>query len=68
MENEAWPNIQNAPQYERQVSYEHRPSEPPFPSYGLPTMKENVQNVHLEFSCRQCRRKISGDPTSFHHI
>jgi hypothetical protein len=52
----------------KKKSYEHRPSEPLFPSYGLPTMNENVQNVHVEFSCRQCRRKTSGDPTSFHYI
>jgi hypothetical protein len=58
----------STPQYEREVSYEHGPSEALFPSYGLPTMKENVQNVHLEFSCRHYRRKTSGDPTSFHHI
>jgi hypothetical protein len=31
-----------------------------FLSYSLPTMKTNVQSVHLESSCRCCSRQTSG--------
>ena len=49
------------PQYtEKNLVYDHRPSEVWFLNYGLLMIKENVQSVHLEFPYRQCGRQISG--------
>ena len=38
----------------------HYKVESRFPSYGLLTIKENVQRVHLEIPCRQGRRQNPG--------
>jgi hypothetical protein len=40
----------------KKILYEHSPSAAWSPSYGLLMVKENAQNVHLNFPCRHCRR------------
>ena len=46
------------------IVYEQRPSEAWLPTYGLLTIKENVQRVHREFPCRHGKRQTSGPTTS----
>jgi len=71
MGNEAWPNILNANLHHNTREKYHTNTEllrHCFQVKAPPTMKENVQNIHLDFTCRHCRRKTSGDPASFHYV
>jgi hypothetical protein len=48
------------PQYKKKILCEHMPSEALFITYGLLTINENAQSVHLQSQCRHCKRQTSG--------
>jgi hypothetical protein len=43
---------ESTPQYERKLFQEYMPSEALFMTYGLLTINENAQSVHLQFPRR----------------